>query len=113
MNTRTINLLFITTMCVLLASCSGSKKLAYLQTSKTSGEAVLEKGTSNGLFEARVKPKDLLIINVVTSEISASRNYNMLMPQVSDMNNNSLYGMPSVQTYLVDNDGNIGFSGNW
>jgi len=108
MKTGMINLFFVIAVCLLSASCCSPQKLAYLQTLNGNGKTTVQ-GMTAGLYEARIKPKDLLIINVVTSELSASRNFNMLMPQVSDQNNNSLYGMPSIQTYLVSNDGDIDF----
>lgn len=102
-----ISILFI--LSLLLASCSGPKKLAYLQALGNKSELSDVQNKTTGLYESRMKPKDLLIITVVTSESSASRNYNMLMPQISDERTNSTYGMPTLQTYLVDNEGNIDF----
>ena len=77
--------------------------------SKTSGLYTVERNSA-GLYEARIKPKDLLSITVVSSEPEASRMYNLVVPQVADISNpNSLLSQPSLQTYLVDNDGNIDF----
>jgi len=109
MKNLTVNLLFVAAMCLLLVSCKSSKDVAYLQSLSINGYAMPQKDNHASLYEVRFKPKDLLSITVVTSEASASKNYNMLMPQVSDENNGSLYGMPSIQTYLVDNEGYIEF----
>ena len=77
--------------------------------SKTSGIYTVERNSA-GLYEARIKPKDLLSITVVSSEPEASRMYNLVVPQVADISSpNSLLSQPSLQTYLVDNDGNIDF----
>jgi len=65
---------------------------------------------SSGLYEARIKPKDLLSITIVSSEPEASKMYNLVVPQIADpANQNSLFSQPTLQTYLVDNDGNINF----
>ena len=65
---------------------------------------------STGLYEARIKPKDLLSITVVTSEPEASRMYNLVVPQIPDgSNQNGIFSQPALQTYLVDVDGNIDF----
>jgi Periplasmic protein involved in polysaccharide export len=63
---------------------------------------------SSNLYEARVKPKDILSITVVTSESDASRIYNLLVPQIAEATN-ATYSTPMMQTYLVDNEGNINF----
>jgi len=65
---------------------------------------------SAGLYDARIKPKDLLSITIVSSEPEASKMYNLVVPQIADAaNQNSLFSQPTLQTYLVDNDGNINF----
>ena len=109
MKNRLIHLFSVIILSLLLASCSCSKKLAYLQTLKGSKELPTVQAKSEGLYEARIKPKDLLTITVITSEPDASKNYNLIVPQVSSESNRSLYSSPNMQTYLVDNDGNIDF----
>ncbi len=62
------------------------------------------------LYQAHIKPKDMLSITVVSSEPEASRIYNLVMPQISDgSNQNILQSQPALQTYLVDNEGYIDF----
>ncbi|MDP4278826.1 MAG: polysaccharide biosynthesis/export family protein [Bacteroidota bacterium] len=107
MNTRLINSILMIAMLLLLASCSSSRNLAYLQANEPRKMAAM--GASADLYDSRFKPKDLLIITVVTSEPTASRNYNLLVPQTADATNNSLYSTPTMQSYLVDNDGTIDF----
>ena len=69
-----------------------------------------EENDASPLYDARIKPKDLLSITVVSSEPEASRIYNLVVPQIAEASNqNSLYTQPSLQSYLVDNDGNIEF----
>ena len=108
MNIRMIYLFSMVIVCLLLASCAGPKRLAYLQTLGTSVEEKPGHGIPTGQYESRIKPKDLLSISVVTSEPEASRNYNLLVPQITDLTNN-IYSMPMMQLYLVDNDGCIDF----
>ena len=108
MNTRMIPLFSMAIVCLLLASCAGSKKLAYMQTLSTNVETKPGHGIPTERYESSIKPKDLLSITVVTSEPGASKNYNLLVPQISDVANN-IYSMPTMQLYLVDNDGCIDF----
>jgi len=73
------------------------------------GSYKLERNSS-GLYDAHIKPKDLLSITIVSSEPEASKMYNLVVPQIADeTNQNSLFSQPTLQTYLVDNDGNINF----
>lgn len=62
------------------------------------------------LYNARIKPKDLLSITVVSSEPEASRIYNLVVPQIEDTSTpNNMFSQPTLQAYLVNNDGNINF----
>ena len=122
----------------LFGSCSGGKNIAYFEKGNPSMAAekgqknstnppnkqaeatansrtgragnALSENTSTGIYEARIKPKDMLSITVVSSEPEASRIYNLVVPQIADQSNpNSLFSTPTLQTYLVDVDGNIDF----
>jgi polysaccharide biosynthesis/export protein len=105
----------------LVSSCSGGKNIAYFQKGDNSKDALNKQNkllkyqdnqdnNSTGIYEARIKPKDLLSITVVSSEPEASRIYNLVVPQIADQSNpNSLFSTPTLQTYLVDVDGNIDF----
>jgi polysaccharide export outer membrane protein len=65
---------------------------------------------SAGLYEAHIKPKDLLSITVVSSEPDASRIYNLVVPQIEDVSSpNNLFSQPTLQSYMVSNEGNINF----
>jgi Periplasmic protein involved in polysaccharide export len=88
---------------VVAISCSEVRDIAYFQQLDKDGSAINE-----STYEARIKPKDLLMITVVSSEPEASRRYNLITPQVEGTLN-SLYSPPTLQNYLVDNDGNINF----
>jgi len=96
-------------LCVLLASCGSSKKIAYMQSIKTGVKGTSDNVKSIGSYDVRFKSKDLLAITVVTSEPDASRNYNLLVPQLSESTGNLIFSSPTMQTYLVDNEGCIDF----
>lgn len=82
-------------------SCTQVRDIAYLQNAE-SGIANI----NQGVFDARIKSKDILSITVVSSEPEASRRYNLLMPQPQGMVG---YANQTLQNFLVDNDGNIDF----
>ncbi len=98
-------------------SCSSVKNVAYFQ--RVENKSVNDKDKSASkptpfvkkydLYEAHIKPKDLLSITVVSSVPEASRIYNLVMPQLSEINRGSTLSEPSLQAYLVDNDGYIDF----
>ena len=97
-------------LCLLiLSSCAETKKIAYLQKLDNSTNQVQKNDDTQ--FDARIKPKDLLSITVVSSEPMASRGFNLVMPQIADMSssNINLTTQPTLQTYLVENDGKIDF----
>jgi len=83
-------------------SCTPVKDIAYLQNNDSELANI-----NQGVFDARIKPKDILSITVVSSEPEASRRYNLLMPQPQGMV--GLTNQSTLQTYLVDNEGNINF----
>ncbi len=82
-------------------SCTHVKDIAYLQQT-ASGLSSLQQG----VYEARVKPKDLLYISIVSSEPEASRRFNLVTPNTSRVTGSSV-GQETVQGYLVENDGTI------
>lgn len=92
---------------LLLVSCTSVENIAYLQESlsQTTSE------TRSGFYEAKIKPKDLLSITVVSTEPEASRIYNLIspVPQSPTMMGEALNSQPALQNYLVDNDGYINF----
>jgi len=76
---------------------------------QNSGNLQLEKNSA-GLYNARIKPKDLLSITVVSSEPEASRIYNLVVPQIEDTSSpNNMFSQPTLQSYLVSNEGTINF----
>jgi len=76
---------------------------------QNSGSVQPEKNSA-GLYNARIKPKDLLSITVVSSEPEASKIYNLVVPQIEDASTpNNLFSQPTLQSYLVNNEGIINF----
>jgi len=86
--------------------------VAYFQKYSSTADSLKEQTAPPELYAARIKPKDMLSITVVTSEPEASKNYNLMAPQLFDptsIGTSMLYSTPTLQTYLVDNDGMIDF----
>lgn len=109
MCTRSIKLIFCIAFSLLMASCVGSKKLAYLQTLDSGEIKIAIPDGSKKNHEARIKTKDLLSISVVTSDPNASRSYNLLVPQIAEASTSLLFSTPLMQPYLVDDEGEINF----
>ena len=102
-NINTLIALFVVLFATV--SCTSYKSVPYLQNSQD-----LKNITQNsGLYDARVQPKDLLSIIVSSENQGAADAYNLMVPRVYEQGNTSLTSMPTLQTYLVDNDGNIEF----
>lgn len=101
-----INCLFFAMAAVmaLTTSCTSYKNVPYLQNSKE----LVKINQTPALYDARVQPKDLLTIVVTSKNAAASAPYNLLMPNIYE-EHSSLATQPSLQTYLVNNDGNIEF----
>lgn len=109
MYTRSIKLFFGIALTMLMVSCSGPEKLAYLQTLKGGDVIIARPDGIQKNHEARIKTKDLLSISVVTTDPNASKSYNLLVPQISDAASSLLYSTPLMQPYLVDDEGEINF----
>ena len=106
-----INLLFFVVFAALMfTSCESQKRVIYFQNYSAGDSSALRKPD---LYDAKIKPKDILSITIVTSEPEASKSFNLITPQVVDMsslsNNAYLSQQPTIQTYLVDNSGFIDF----
>ena len=60
-------------------------------------------------YDAHIMPKDLLTITVNTSDPDAAIPFNLTVATPITANSKSLTSQPSLQQYLVDNNGNIDF----
>lgn len=89
---------------LLLSSCTTPKNIPYLMNYDS-----LSKESQTKLYDARVMPKDILSIVVHTVTPSAAQQFNLTAAGTMSGTNMSLTSQPTLQTYLVDNDGNINF----
>lgn len=89
-----------------LISCSSHKSIAYLQESDSDSTMMV---AAQDLYDARIKPKDLLTITVNTFDREASVPFNLMFPSGSALPPTNTNGENSLQKYLVDNEGNIDF----
>lgn len=89
---------------IVLGSCSGAKNIPYFQNSDT-----VDLSPSKMLYDARIMPKDLLTITVSTTDPEASAPFNMTVSTAYNVNSRSTTTQPTLQAYLVDNEGNIDF----
>ena len=103
----TLHLLAALVMTALLAGCGSSEKIAYLQgTERMSAE---EFAVATTLYDARIMPKDLLTVVVSATDPEAVRPFNLIMPTISQGITTSASTQGQLQTYLVDNNGQIEF----
>ena len=84
-------------------SCTSYKKVPYLQNSRELASATAE------LHEAKIMPQDLLTITVVCPEDpTAAMAYNLVAPaDIANSGRNVLTSQPSLQNYIVGNDGTV------
>jgi polysaccharide export outer membrane protein len=94
----------LATAIMLLGSCASTKNVAYFKNSSK-----VDLSASRGLYDARIMPKDELVITVSTSEPDAAVPFNLTVPTPYSQNQRSTYSQAMLQTYLVDNMGNINF----
>ena len=89
----------------LLTACQSYKKVPYLQGSEYLDMA----NVKTPLYDAHIMPKDLLTITVNTSDPDAAIPFNLTVATPITANSKNLTSQPSLQQYLVDNNGNIDF----
>ena len=87
-----------------VGSCGSTKNVAYFQNAST-----VDLSSSKMLYDARIMPKDELTITVSTTDPEAAVPFNMTVATPYTANNRSTYSQPMLQSYLVDNQGNIEF----
>lgn len=88
----------------LLSSCGSTKNVAYFQNADQ-----VDFELSRMLYDAKIMPKDILTITVTTVNPEAAVPFNLTIPTVFNQNTRSSYNQPSIQNYLVDNNGQIEF----
>ena len=87
-----------------LAACGNKKDVPYFQNAES-----VDLSKSQYLFDAKIMPKDQLTITVSTTNDEAATPFNLTVPTPYTVNSRSTYSQAMLQTYLVDNAGNINF----
>lgn len=96
--------LVLMTVVLLLGSCKSAKQVAYFQNIDS-----ISLAASRGLYDARIMPKDLLTITVISSDPDASKPFNLSMSSTLSADGKMGGGTGSLLQYLVNNDGDIDF----
>ena len=94
---------FFILLVALVTSCSAPKNVAYFQNSDNVDLS------QSYLYDARIMPKDILTITVNTVNPEAAAPFNLTVPTSFNNQTRSTYSQPILQTYLVDNEGNIDY----
>ncbi len=95
-------------MCMAISSCSNYyKQVPYLQNSNDYATSCNR--SESLLYDARIMPKDLITITVSASDPTVAIPFNLTVPTTINKNSNYTTSQPTLQKYLVDNDGNIDF----
>lgn len=92
----------------LLVACQSYKKVPYFQ----DVEVVNEVEQQEKLYDARIMPKDLLTIVVSCTNPELAVPFNLTVASNAGMavsSSSYVTAQPTLQTYLVDNDGDINF----
>ena len=88
-----------------MVACTGAKSVAYIQ---DAGEMDMNGYMqTTPLYDAKILPKDLITITVVATDPEAVKPFNLTVPTLTT--GSSTYSQPSLQSYLVDNNGQINF----
>lgn len=92
---------------ILLSGCNSYKKVPYLQDTYVKSEAQ----SSHSMYDAKIMPKDLLTITVNTTdpEAEAADLFNLTVQSPINSARSSLTQQPTLQQYLVSNEGTIDF----
>lgn len=103
-----IRTLFLSLAVAALASCTSYKNVPYLQDI----DAVNYNTVEIPMYDAKIMPKDLLTITVNTTDPQAAAPFNLTTqtPETAAIGDASrITTTPTLQQYLVDNDGNVNF----
>lgn len=88
------------------SSCTSYKQVPYLQNSDS-----IDLTQANALYDARIQPKDVLTITVNSENYEAAIPYNLTVATIQSASTRYVTSQPTLQTYLVDNNGDIDFPG--
>ena len=99
------NFVLVVLAAALLCSCGSTKNVAYLKNSD-----YVDLSQSQYLYDAKIMPKDVLSITVTTVNPAAAAPFNLsVYSSLSGSANATMYGNHVLQSYLVDNRGDIEF----
>lgn len=91
---------------LLLTSCTSYQKIPYLQDFET----VNATEELTAMYDAHIRPKDLLTITVNTTDPEAAAPFNLTVQSAANSNLTQwVTQQAALQQYLVDNQGNIDF----
>ena len=100
---KTLSFALLTVAVASMTSCGSTKNIAYFQNSDW-----IDFDKSKFLYDAHIMPKDVLTITVSTVNPDAAIPFNLTVPTTVNQSH-STYSQPVLQSYLVDNNGNIDF----
>lgn len=91
----------------LLVACQSYKKVPYLQ----DVEVIEQTAQQDKMYDAKIMPKDLLTIVVSCTSPELAMPFNLTIASQVNVNEMSKYttAQPTLQTYLVSNEGTIDF----
>lgn len=101
---KLVFLFFALATVLLLDSCVNSKQVTYFQNIDS-----ISLAASRNLYDARIMPKDQLIITVNTTDPVAARPFNLMVTGTMGLDGKTSGSQNSMLRYLVDNSGNIVF----
>ena len=97
---------FLLGVLLLLTSCTSYQKIPYLQDFET----VNATEELTAMYDAHIRPKDLLTITVNTTDPEAAAPFNLTVQSAANSNLTQwVTQQAALQQYLVDNQGNIDF----
>lgn len=104
---RIKSILLMVVCACMLAGCTSYKSVPYLQ----NPEAVNQFEGVLPLYDAKIMPKDLLTITVNTTDPEAAAPFNLTVQNSVNvaLNNRNTTTQPTLQQYLVNNEGTIDF----
>lgn len=101
---KKFNYLFLSLLIVFLSGCGSTKNIAYFQNAQ-----YIDFEQSKFLYDAKIMPKDILTITVTTVNPEAAVPFNLTVPTTLSPSQRSTYNQSLLQSYLVDNNGQIEF----
>ncbi len=101
---KLIFVLYAFAVVLLLDSCVNAKQVTYFQNIDS-----ISLAASRSLYDARIMPKDQLVITVNTTDPVASRPFNLIAASAVGQDGKVSGSNNSLLRYLVDNSGNIVF----